>query len=182
MATASTNSATKTSFRQAVHKWRVLENEISSANKNITSKVADELINSIDTRYETFITQHQNDHQKRDKHIYKSRTDDGYRVNVVGSQVLYDEFGTGDPGVLHPHPEKNRYGNLKPYLSGEYIKYSPRSGHYWTFKDGNTRVWTHGVEPGLFVYNSFRDISEGIAANIAIDELIKAAKKAVKGK
>lgn len=180
MATRTYSNPAIAAIRRNKHKFKILGTEISSSSENITSRVADELIRQIDERYDEFAQQHEEDKQDRTRHIYKSHYGDGWTVNVVGPQVIYDEFGTGDAGEIRPHPEKNKYG-LKPYNSGQKIKLSKNGTHYWRYiKDGKV-ITSHGVEAGLFVYNSFIDVSETKATMIALEDLHNDIKKVMKG-
>ena len=56
-----------------------------------------------------------------DYKVFKEKTNDGYKVGARGSQVLYDEFGTGTEGLNAPHELKNNF-NLDEYNSGKTIR------------------------------------------------------------
>ena len=182
--TISTNTDVKKALRQARRKLKMLPNGLSAASKVINSRVANELVGEIEANYNDFLSNLSHDHQDRsDTNIYSYRTNNGYRIMVTGSQVLYDEFGTGDRGLMSPHPDKGKYG-LNNYNSGEHIKLDTNGSHYWVYysnKDGKFTS-SHGVPAGMFMYKSFENISSGIAANIAFNEYLKECKKYEKGK
>lgn len=91
-------------------------------------------------------------------------------VVVSGTQVIYDEFGTGTMGANNSHPIKSEF-DLNPYNSGKTIRANrgfdkhgfkskaskegiPVNGLYWTFKKGDTKYYTQGVPAGCQVYNA----------------------------
>ena len=178
IATTSTNAATKRALKQAMHKFKILPDEISIANKNITRDIANITEDTIEIKYNSFINSLQHDHQDHTHKIYKIKNkDSGYRVIVEGNQVLYDEFGTGIVGFNNPHPEKNRY-HLNGYNTGPMIHHSSNSNKdYWVYFADNKFVTTHGVPAGMFMYDTFMDISENIARNIATEQIQKTIKK-----
>ena len=83
----------------------------------------------------------------------------GY-IAFAGSQVLYEEFGTGDEGAKDSHPMKPLF-KLNPYNSGPTIQVDEKNGHhYWIYKpmagepyfdeDGRTE----GIPSGKHMYNA----------------------------
>lgn len=152
-------------LRQAVNKFRVLENvgAMSVANKNFTKQVADLLVKNININYDIFIASLGRDFQDRsDTQIYAIPSDDGYEVRVVGNQVIYDEFGTGDRGENKPHPKKGKY-HLQPYNSGPQIK-EGKTGHYWWYKSPvDLKLHTsHGVPSGQFMYHGLMETADDL--------------------
>lgn len=98
----------------------------------------------------------------------KEKTENGYKVGMKGSQVLYREFGTGTQGLNNPHPMKNEF-NLKGYNTGRTIRkattsVSNKSGIqigqlYWTYKDKSGQlVYTQGIPSGKEVFNASRTL------------------------
>ena len=132
--------------------------------------IADELAADITERYHSFISSLDKDPQDRsDTTISVQRLTSGfYRVDISGSQVIYDEFGTGLPGKIHPHPEKSQYG-LDPYLSGQTIRYDKNGLPYWTF---NHKV-SYGVPSGQFVYKAYSEWEDTKAKLEVSKELLK---------
>lgn len=90
---------------------------------------------------------------------------DGYKAFARGSEVIYEEFGTGDVGANNGHPWKGDYG-LNPYNSGRTIRsteklsqekkaeHNIQSGLYWTFKRDGKKIYTQGIPSGKFMYNA----------------------------
>lgn len=75
-------------------------------------------------------------------------------VGMKGSQVVYDEFGTGTEGANAPHPEKSKFG-LKGYNTGPKIKVSKTGELFWLYKDKNGDiVKTQGIPAGKQVFNA----------------------------
>jgi len=177
--TTSSNADIKKALRQAKRRLKLFTNEISATSKVINKQVAEEVENEIRVNYDNFVNSLPHDHQDRsDTMINSYQTDRGCVVFARGSQVLYDEFGTGDMGMLFPHPDKSKY-SLKPYNSGKHIKLSKDGSHYWVYysdKDGQF-VTSSGVPAGMFMYKSFENIASGIAADIMFKEYLKTCKK-----
>lgn len=184
IATTSSNAELRRALRQARHKLKMLPNGLSAASKVISAKVASELTKEVENNYSEFVASLPHDHQDRsDTRIYNYRTDKGYRIIASGSQMIYDEFGTGDKGLMHPHIDKSRYG-LNDYNSGSHIKIDKNGSYYWVYyseKDGKFTS-SHGVPAGMFMYKSFENIANGVAANIAFNEYLKECRKYGKGK
>ena len=76
------------------------------------------------------------------------------KAGMVGSQVLYDEFGTGTQGANNPHPDKNKF-SLKGYNTGPRIKVSKTGELFWLYRDKNGQlVKTQGIPAGKQVFNA----------------------------
>ena len=174
MPTASTNAETKRALNQAKHKFKQLKNGLSFASKDISTNLANVLVDEINTNYSAFISGLSHDHLDRsDTNIYAIKLATGSKIVVSGSQILYDEFGTGDAGLMHPHPEKSKY-NLNDYNSGPYIK-AGNGGHYWTYYSSKDDKYTssRGVPAGMFIYHSVENVANNIARNIATEGVRK---------
>lgn len=103
------------------------------------------------------------------------------KIGVSGSQVLYNEFGTGTKGERSPHPKKNDYG-LNAYNSGKTIRRNmkqesnatqngiPEGELYWTYIKDGQKHYTQGIPAGQQVYK---------AANKLQKEKTKIIKKVV---
>ena len=134
--------------------------EMPKVNEEILSELATLGQNEIEKNRAAIPYTDGNDDYK----VFKEKTKTGYSVGARGSQVLYDEFGTGTEGLNEPHPMKNDF-NLKEYNSGKTIrsasiKMKPETGIlpgelYWTYKgkDGNL-VYTQGIPAGKEVFNA----------------------------
>lgn len=90
------------------------------------------------------------------------------KVFARGTQVLYNEFGTGEEGLASPHPLKGNFSGLKPYNSGRRIRLNKDefsnatmngigvNEKFWTYKnDMGFIVYTQGIPAGLQVYNTY---------------------------
>lgn len=157
-------------LKQAVNRIKLLEDfgVMSVSNKNFTKAVAERLVTNIQINYTAFVAGLGNDKQDRSgTSIYAVENTRGYEVRAVGSQIIYDEFGTGDKGENKANGDiisrKNRYG-LKPYNSGPTIKESKNGGHYWWFKSPlDSKFHTSwGVEPGQFMYNGLMETADDL--------------------
>lgn len=172
----------KTSIDKAIMKLNTLDDVIKATCDESGRKIAEVLAGDITERYSDFISSLGDDHQDRsDTTISIQRLSDGhYRVDVAGNQVIYDEFGTGLPGKLHPHPEKelSEYG-LNPYLSGTEIRYDKKGLPFWMYQDHSSDklIFTRGVPSGQFVYRSYMEMEDSKANLLTSEELLKNIKK-----
>ena len=98
------------------------------------------------------------------------KNNNGYKVGARGSQVLYDEFGTGTEGLNKPHELKNNF-NLNEYNSGKTIRKAsinikPETGIlpgelYWTYKNKNGEtIYTQGIPAGKEVFNAEQTVKK----------------------
>lgn len=107
-----------------------------------------------------------------DYKVFKEKIENGYKVGARGSQVLYDEFGTGTEGLKSDHSNKLNEYNLKDYNSGRTIRTAGvtipankgiLTGElYWTYKDKETGeiVYTQGIPAGKEVFNAEKTTRE----------------------
>lgn len=138
--------------------------EMPKVNEEILSELAALGQNEIEKNRASTIYTDGNDDYK----IFKEKTKNGYSVGARGSQVLYDEFGTGTEGLNKPHDLKDKF-NLNPYNNrkGTTIRENtnpnstatekgiPINGLYWTYKDkGGNIVYTQGIPAGKEVFNA----------------------------
>ena len=184
MATKTSSKDTIKLLKQAAHKFRIYGAQIDIDSKAITSAVAEELAHEIRVNYSIFksgVAAH--DHQDRSGfRVITEPSARGNKITVLGKEIIYDEFGTGIEGFNNPHPDKHKY-SLNAYNTGASIKhFSDSSRDYWIYYN-NGKFWsTHGVPSGHFVYDSFMNVADGMAAKIALDEMLKLSKKNLKGK
>ena len=94
-----------------------LISQLPKVNEEILSELANLGQSEIEKNRATTIYTDGND----DYTVFKEKTNDGYKVGARGSQVLYDEFGTGTEGLNAPHELKNNF-NLDEYNSGKTIR------------------------------------------------------------
>lgn len=144
-----------------------LDNKLLQANDKACRRIAQECATMMWEKQNKFIT------RNKDASGYSSVSrvlslDNKYIAELEGSQVIYNEFGTGDPGAAHPHPRKNIY-HLNPYLSGRYIKTRKDGSHYWLY---NWREY-EGVPSGRFVYNTVNNIKSKTGPKILKEEVAK---------
>lgn len=151
---------TQKGIKDFKNKINNLISELPKVNDAILSELANLGQSEIEKNRASTIYTDGNDDYK----IFKEKTENGYKVGARGSQVLYDEFGTGTEGLNAPHELKNNF-NLKEYNSGKTIRSAginmkPETGIlpgelYWTYKgkDGNI-VYTQGIPAGKEVFNA----------------------------
>lgn len=91
-----------------------------------------------------------------DLSIEVEETSRGHRLIARGSQVLYEEFGTGEEGAKQPHPKKNEY-NLNDYNSGPFVStHINKYGlHYWYYNG-----YSEGNPSGAEMFNTARFLRE----------------------
>lgn len=90
-----------------------------------------------------------------DAQAYSEIKDKTAIAGMKGSQVLYDEFGTGTEGANSPHPDKGKF-KLNAYNSGKNIVSDVDGNLYWTYLDKSTNqfVKTQGIPAGKQVYDA----------------------------
>ena len=138
-------------------------------------KIADETMQEIAKKGETYLDARYVTRFK-DPNITDISTDyrksqGGYVLEAKGRDVIYEEFGTGDEGASHPHPNKSAYA-LNDYNSGPQIKdvsdydensyiyddlrdFGITSGKFWIYsKDGSTLHYTQGVPAGREMWDT----------------------------
>ena len=97
-------------------------------------------------------------------------------IGIQGNQAIYEEYGTGTVGGLHPHPKKD--SSLNPYNSGETIRMNlkktsipkndgsngviPPNTLYWTYKYNGEKIYTQGRPAGAHVYKASQRIKKDI--------------------
>lgn len=87
------------------------------------------------------------------------------KIGIIGTQSIFDEYGTGTIGERNPHAEKGISG-LKPYNSGDTIRPNDRDTSnataqgipvgekYWTYKLNGKKIYTQGRPAGMHVYKA----------------------------
>lgn len=182
---ATTTSTNNTNLRKSLGamktKMRRGLDSLSTGSKNLGKYEANQLYTFIENRYNQFVSSLSRDHQDRSDTVFIIEPRDEYSYNVVGrgKQLIYDEFGTGDAGLLFPHPNKSPYG-LNDYNSGEHIKTSKSGTHYWTYNSKDGWVNSSGVPSGQFMYGGVEDLlsdatpfTSTVVKNVFLRDLIK---------
>lgn len=141
----------------AIKKLKTLQSTIKDMEKTLPEYLANETSEKMKMSYSTFGMEPGDDLVT----FAVEKTDDGFAAVAKGESVAYQEFGTGDRGERHPHPNKSKYP-LRDYNTGETIRdademsanYGITSGLYWTYGAGGETIYTQGVPAGMFVYNA----------------------------
>jgi hypothetical protein len=139
-----------------------LETELDKKNIKIVEELADYTLKEIQNNYSATPYKDGNE----DMSYFSEKKNNIIKVGISGSQVLYNEFGTGEEGANDGHEMKGDF-SLNPYNSGKTIRENtnadstasqngiPMGGLYWTYKDkqGN-KVYTQGIPAGKQVFNA----------------------------
>lgn len=149
-------------LKELLKKIDLLQQELEKANSKIVEKMADYTLQEIQNNFSA--TDYQDGNE--DVSFFKRGSDNKVSVGTTGSQVLYDEFGTGTAGANNGHEMKGDFP-LKPYNSGRTIRANksdessatangiPVGGLYWTYKDKNgQKRYTQGIPAGKQVFNA----------------------------
>lgn len=149
-------------LRELLKKINKLNTELQKANTKIVDKLADYTLSEIQNNFSA--TDYQDGNE--DVSFFKRGSENKVSVGTMGSQVLYDEFGTGTAGANDGHEMKGDFP-LKPYNSGRTIRTNksdessatangiPIGGLYWTYKDKNgQKRYTQGIPAGKQVFNA----------------------------
>ena len=106
-----------------------------------------------------------------------------YELRASGKDVIYEEFGTGDEGASHPHPNKSEY-NLNDYNSGSYIRdvssvekgtytyedlqeIGITSGKFWQYEKNGTVYYTQGVPAGQEMWDTRNYLIKEVIPEVA---------------
>ena len=162
-------------MKELLEKVNTLKKDLEKANEKIVDRLADYALSEIQTNFS--MTGYQDGNE--DVSFFKRGSKSKKTVGTMGSQVLYDEFGTGTAGASNGHEMKGDFP-LKPYNSGKTIRTNksdestattkgiPVGGLYWTYKDKNgEKKYTQGIPAGKQVFNA------SVALNNKKTEIIK---------
>lgn len=160
-------------IRQASKKYAIAADNISVANKRISSYILRQIKKDISNNYDFYIGKIA-PYDIQDNHDYQiDIVNDGerWRLVITGDQVVYDEFGTGERGMesaisLGDHPA-NKNNHILPYNSGKTIREDSMGYHYWRY---NSQM-TYGVPQGRFVYDAYQKYADGLAKKLGEEEL-----------
>jgi len=139
-------------------------NNLKTGLKQSEEKIMDKLADYTETQIKSNLSASQFKDGNDDVSTFKEKNGNKIKVGMRGSQVLYDEFGTGTQGQRSPHPYKSKY-SLLGYNTGKRIRRASASVNektgisigtlYWTYKNkqGET-VYTTGIPAGKQVFNA----------------------------
>ena len=154
-------SLSSTDIKQTIKRLKQFEKNIKKADKEIVDQLSDLGLKEIQNNYNSTPFKDGND----DISYFQKGTDNKRSIGISGSQVLYNEFGTGTEGKNNSHPEKGKYG-LKGYNTGPKIRENksdtstaskngiPKGGLYWIYNRGSDLIYTQGIPAGKQVYNA----------------------------
>lgn len=144
-------------------------------------KEMDELIKDVVENGETYLKALYSS-KEEDPNIGEISTDykkinDGYELIAKGKDIVYEEFGTGDKGLKHPHPVKSDY-NLNDYNSGSFImdvedvknddmlnllaQNNITSGKFWRYRKNGELHLTQGVPSGQEMWKTRNNLIKTI--------------------
>lgn len=87
-----------------------------------------------------------------DRQVSIEKIPNGYQLLASGTEIVYEEFGTGEEGNDKPHPNKNKYPlndyNSGPFVSTHINKYGR---HYWYYNG-----YSEGNQSGAEMFNTAR--------------------------
>ena len=155
------------SIKKLIYKLERFNKSIENADKKIVEELSNLALAEIQKNYSNTPYKDGND----DVSFYITGEEKKKKVGVTGSQVLYNEFGTGTEGEKSPHPEKGEFG-LNSYNSGRTIRRNnnpnssasrlgiPEGELYWTYRDGSIKKYTQGIPAGKQVYMAAKTVKK----------------------
>lgn len=150
-----------------INRLKVFQKEINETDEKIVEELSDFGLKEIEQNYANTTYKDGNE----DINFFVIGTKQNKKIGVSGTQVLYNEFGTGTEGENSPHPQKGEFG-LNPYNSGKTIRRNnkdtsnatqlgiPVGELYWTYMDGNIKKYTQGIPAGKQVYMAAKAIEK----------------------
>lgn len=154
-------------INQMIKRLEKLKKELDKSSEEIVKELSETGLQEIQSNYAATPYKDGND----DVNFFITGTEKKKKVGASGSQVLYNEFGTGTEGANNPHPEKENFG-LNAYNSGSTIRANnkanspasklgiPAGGLYWTYMDGSVKKYTQGIPAGKQVYLAAKKIQK----------------------
>lgn len=141
-----------------------LKKDLQKLDENIVNKLADYTLSEIQTNFSTTGYQDGNE----DVSFFQRGSKNKKTVGTMGTQVFYDEFGTGTQGEQSPHPLKGNF-KLAGYNTGKKIRKAsvkvnentgiPIGTKYWVYKNKNgEKVFTTGIPAGKQVFNAAQSL------------------------
>lgn len=140
----------------------VLKYGLQEADDKIVKEMAELVEREVSTNLSKTTFKDGNEDAKAYSIINGKKAEAGMR----GSQVVYDEFGTGTKGAKGPeHPKRGEH-NLRDFNSGP--KIDPITGVWWYYSNEKGKVVdTTGIPAGLQVFNA------SMSLNNKKEEIIK---------
>lgn len=149
------------SINSLIKKLENFQKDMKKADTQIVKELSDIGLKEIQANYAATPYKDGNE----DVGFFTSGNDKRRTIGVVGTQVLYNEFGTGTAGEQNPHEDKGRFG-LNPYnnRNGTTIRENkiqdseaskhgvPVGGLYWTYISNGEKQYTQGIPAGKQVY------------------------------
>ena len=154
-------------IKEAIKKLETLKENINKADEEIVKQLSELGLREIQDNYSRTPYKDGNE----DVGFFTVGSTKKKKIGVSGSQVLYNEFGTGTKGERSPHPEKNNYG-LNAYNSGKTIRRNMKQGSnatqngipegelYWTYMENGEKHYTQGIPAGKQVYNAVNTLKK----------------------
>lgn len=143
-------SLTNKGLDNLITKLNSLKEGLKEADKNIVKDMATFVENQVSNNLAATPYKDGNE----DAVAYSDIKENKAEVGMQGSQVVYDEFGTGTEGAKAPHPDKSKFA-LKGYNTGPKIKVSKTGELFWLYRDKNGElVKTQGIPAGKQVFNA----------------------------
>ena len=148
-------------IKENIKKLQEFQKSLTNAGEEIVDKLCELGIEEIQTNYSQTPFKDGNE----DVGFFIVGSSSKKKVGVSGSQVLYNEFGTGTAGERNPHPQKNDY-SLNAYNSGKTIRRNqkensnatqngiPEGELYWTYIKDGQKYYTQGIPAGQQVYKT----------------------------
>lgn len=176
-------SLSEANIKSLIDEVEYLEDSLTFASRKIVKQLVD---SGYDKAYELNATAPRSGTSKS---IVRKDTGKSTRngatgsISLEGESALYDEFGTGEEGLMDPHPLKSKFG-LNPYNSGPFVSthinhengkhfwfYTPMAGQSYFESTG----YTEGIPSGKQMYNTLQYI-RSIKNDIINKELNSATK------
>lgn len=176
-------SLSEANIKSLIDDLEYLEDSLAFASQNIVKQLVN---NGYDKAYELNAMAPQSGTSKSvvTKNTGKStRNGTAGSISLEGESALYDEFGTGEEGLMDPHPLKSKFG-LNPYNSGPFVSthINPENGkHFWFYTPMagqpyfESTGYTEGIPSGKQMYNTLQYI-RSIKNDIINKELNSATK------
>lgn len=137
-------------FDDLINKINYLKTGLEAANKEVVKEMARTVRQDVSNNLAATPYKDGNDDAKA---YYRTKNNKA-EVGMQGSQVVYDEFGTGTKGEEAPHPEKGKFG-LKGYNTGPKIQVSDTGDLYWLYRNKSGElIKTQGIPAGKQVFNA----------------------------
>lgn len=157
------------SIEKLIKRLQEFQKDISNADEKIVDKLSELGLQEIQNNYSQTGYKDGNE----DVGFFQVGSKTKRKIGVSGTQVLYNEFGTGTLGAESPHPEKDNYSlNAYNNRNGTTIRENknensiatklgvPVNGLYWTYNNNGIKVYTQGIPAGKQVYNAKKAIEE----------------------